>query len=115
MGNSTTTIEKLIERVEVYCKTSFELWTLNAIYKASDLVSSLVVKLALTVVVLLLFSMINIGLALWIGESLNKYYYGFFVMAAFYLLFLFLIYVFRNKWVKSPVSDFIINESLKKN
>lgn len=115
MENSTTTIEKLIERVEVYCKTSFELWKLNTIYKASDLFSSLATRLAISVVVLFFFSMINIGLALWIGESLDKYYYGFFVIAAFYLLLICILYVFRNKWVKNPVSNFIISESLKKN
>ena len=115
MENNTTTIEKLIERVEVYCKTSFELWKLNAIDKASDLFSSLAVKLTLTIVVIFFFSMINVGLALWIGESLDKYYYGFFVIAAFYLLLLFILYVFRNKWIKNPVSNFVISESLKKN
>ena len=57
----------------------------------------------------------NIGLALWIGEVLGYSYCGFFVVAAFYLLLALLIYWFRNQWIKNPVSNFIISQSLKKN
>ena len=115
MGNSTTTIEKLIEKAEVYIKTTFELHKLNAICRVAEIFSSLAVKLAIAVVVVFFSLMINIGLALWIGDLLGKFYYGFFVIASFYLLLILILYVFRNKWIKNPASNFIISQSLKEN
>lgn len=115
MKNSATTIEKLIEKAEVYSKTTLELCKYNAIYKAADVFSSLAIKIVIAIVVVLFSLMVNIGLALWIGKVLGSSYYGFFVVAAFYLLLALLIYWFRNQWIKNPVSNFIISQSLKKN
>lgn len=114
MENSNTTIEKLIEKIEVYSKITFEILKFKAIYKTADLFSLLAIRLAFSVVVIFLFSMFNIGLSFWIGESLGKFYYGFFVVAAFYLFLIFIIYVFKYKSLRASVSNFIISESLKK-
>lgn len=115
MKNSATTIEKLIEKAEVYSKTTLELYKFNAIYKAADVLSSLAIKIVITIVVVLFSLMVNVGLALWIGEALGSSYYGFFIVAAFYLALAIVIYWFRNQWIKNPVSNFIISQSLKKN
>lgn len=115
MENTITTIEKLIEKAEVYSKTTLELCKLNAIYKAATIFSKLAIRLVLIVVVVLFSLMVNIGLALFLGEYFGKTYYGFFIIALFYLLLGILIYLFRNQWIKEPVSNFIISQSLRKN
>jgi hypothetical protein len=109
----TTTIEKLIEKVELYSKTSIELFKYNAIFKSADLFSNLAVKLAIIVVVIMFSLLLNIGLALWIGKLLGESYYGFFVIASFYFIIGILIYTFRNNWIKKPVSNFIISKLQK--
>jgi len=113
MENSTTNIEKLFEKAEIYTKTSFELCKFNAIYKSANIFSSLAVKLIIAIVVVLFLLFANIGLALWVGELLGEIYYGFFAIATVYLLFALLIFIFRNSWIKKPVSNFIISQSLK--
>lgn len=115
MENSTTTIETLIEKAKIYSKTTFELYKYNAIYKAADVISTLAIKLIITVFLVLFSLMINIGLALWIGELLGNSYYGFFVIAAVYLFMALIVYFFRNQLIKNPVSNLIISQSLKKN
>ncbi|MGH2664207.1 hypothetical protein [Flavobacterium sp.] len=110
---NNSAIEKLIERAEAYAKTSLELYKYNAIDKSADIFSTLAVRLAITVVLIMFSLMINIGLALWIGEILGKAYYGFFVIAVFYLLLALLLYIFRKQWIKNPVSNFIIVKTLK--
>jgi hypothetical protein len=110
MENSTATIEKLIEKAEIYSKTMLELYKYNTVYKSTDIFSDLSVKLAITIVAVISSFFANIGLALWIGSELGETYYGFFVIAFAYLLFLILIYILRNKWIKIPVSNFIINK-----
>lgn len=110
MENSTTTIEKLIEKAEIYSKTSLELFKYEAVYKSADIFSNLAAKLALSIVVVLFLLLVNIGLALWVGQYLGETYLGFFVIAFGYLFLAILLYVFREKWVKNPVSNFIINK-----
>src|ERR1019366_7522455 len=114
MNNSATSIETLFERAEDYSKTTIELIKLSAIDKSAELVSSLAARLAIFMVVALFILIINIGLAMWIGELLGKTYYGFFAVGGFYVLISILLYAFRNQWIKTPVSNSIINQMLKK-
>jgi len=85
----------------------------QTVYKSADIFSTLAVRLSITTVIVMFSLLINIGLALWIGEALGKSYYGFFVIALFYLFVAMLFYVFRKQWIKKPVSNFIIDRTLK--
>lgn len=113
MNNPATTIEMLFEKAEDYGKTTIELLKLNAIDKSADVVSSIATKLAIAIVVLMFMSIINIGLSLWIGELLGKLYYGFFVVAGFYGLVIFVLYAFRSALIKTPISNSLIIKMLK--
>ena len=110
MENSTTTIEKLIEKAEIYSKTSLELCKYEAVYKSADIFSNLAVKLIIGIVVVLFLLLISVGLSLCVGQYLGETYLGFFVIAFCYLCLAILLYIFREKWVKNPVSNFIINK-----
>lgn len=115
MENSSTTVEKLIEKIEIYVKTSFDLFGYNLVYKSADILSVIAVKLAIAIVVVLSFLIASIGLSLWIGEQLERVYYGFFIIAGAYLLFALMVSIFKNIWIKRPISNFIIKQTLKKN
>ncbi|WP_310556918.1 hypothetical protein [Flavobacterium sp.] len=115
MENSTATIEKLIEKAEIYSKTTLELCKYEAVYKSADIFSNLAVKVAMTIVVVMFLLLINVGLALWVGQELGEIYYGFFVVGFGYFCLAFLLYIFREEWVKNPVSNFIINKMKNEN
>ncbi len=115
MENTTTTIEKLIEKSEIYAKTTIELCKYEAVYKSADIFSNLAVKMAITLVVVLFLLLMNIGLALCVGKYLGEMYYGFFLVAFGYLCLAILLYFFREVWVRRPVSNFIINKMKDKN
>jgi uncharacterized membrane protein len=114
MDTTKNTLENLIEKAETYSKTSLELYKLNTIYKSADVLSTLAIKLVITIVLIIVALMLNIGLALWFGSLLGETFYGFFIIAAFYVLLSLIIYFFKNEWIKHPVSDFIISQTLKK-
>lgn len=113
MTANSNAIEKLIEKVERYSKTSIELFKCNAILKSADIFSNMAAKLTIIVVVIMFSFLLNIGLALWIGKLLGESYYGFFVIAFIYFFIGILIYTFRNNWIKNPVSKFIITKLQK--
>lgn len=110
MENNITTIEKLIEKAETYSKTSLALCKNEAVYKLADISSNLTVKLVMAVVVILFLLFTNIGLALYIGAFLEATYLGFFVIGFGYFFFSILLYIFRESWIITPVSNFIIHK-----
>ena len=115
MENSSTTIEKLIEKIEIYVKTTFDLFGYNLVYKSADIISVIAAKLSIATVVVLSFLIASIGLSLFVGEQLEKIYYGFFVISGAYLLLALMLSIFKNIWIKRPVSNFIIKQTLKNN
>lgn len=113
MENNTSTIEKLIEKAETYGRTSFELLQCHVIYRSTDMIAKLAVKLVLSVVLILFLFVASIGAAMWIGEYCNKPYNGFFIVALCYVVLAVFIYALRYELIKKPVSNFIIKGSLK--
>lgn len=113
MKNYETAIETLLEKAEDCGKTTLELMKLKAINSSADVISSFAIKITLITIIALFIFIVNIGVALWIGDLLGKSYYGFFVVAAFYGLLAILFRSYLHRWVKVPVSNFIIEQMLK--
>jgi hypothetical protein len=59
------------------------------------------------------FLIVNIGLALWVGKLLGDSFYGFFIVGGFYALLAIPLHIFREQWIKYPISNSIIKELLK--
>ena len=113
MEEKATLIESLFEKSEAYAKTNFDLFKLKAIDISADAVSTIFAKLILFIVVMLIILLLNIGLALWLGELLGKLYYGFFIIVAFYVLVALFLH-FKSDIIKSPVNDALILKMLNK-
>lgn len=112
MEQQENLIESLIEKGEQYGKTTFELIKLKALDKSADVTSTMVSWLIVVVLIVLFFLILNIGLALWLGELLGKDYFGFFTVAGFYGLLALIFGIFRVKLVKKPVNNSIISQVL---
>jgi O-antigen ligase len=113
MEPESNPIESLGKKAGEYLETRIELFKLKAADKSADIVSEMVSRLVLIVFLSLFLLIVNIGIALFIGQVVGKNYYGFFIVAGFYGLCGVLFYLFRNKWVKKPVSDGIIKKMTK--
>lgn len=114
MENTATTIEMLFDKAEDYTKTTIELIKLSAVDKTADILSSLLSRLTVSIVFVMFVLLINIGISLWLGELLGKVYYGFFVVSSAYLLVAIALYIYKDKWLKIPISNFIIVKMFKK-
>jgi hypothetical protein len=60
----------------------------------------------------LFFITLNFGISLWLGALMGQSYLGFFVVAGFYGLAGIILYAFRNKWIKKPLNNSMINQML---
>lgn len=110
-----TAIETIFEKVEDYSKTTIELVTLKAIDKTADIVSSLAITIILFIVFASVALLVSIGLAIWLGTLTGALYNGFFIMAGVYMLIGLVVYIFRKDWIKTSVSNSLIDSMLKSN
>lgn len=112
MENQPNTFGSVIENAGDYLETRLDLLKLQAISKSSDVTSSVVSRMIILLMVSFAVFILNMGLALWVGELLGKVYLGFFVVAGFYMLVGLLLHLFRRTWLKEPVSSLIIKKML---
>jgi hypothetical protein len=113
MEDNTGLLELLLEKATDYGKTSVELVKLKTIDKASDVVSSMVPHSVVFVLLASFMLFLNLGLALWLGDILGKTFYGFFAVAAFYVVAGLVIHFFMHKWIKRLVGNYFIKTVLK--
>lgn len=105
-------LEVLVDRLEQFAKTTLELVQLKAVNKLSQVVASLASVLVILVFSLMCLLILNIGLALWLGELLGEDYWGFFVVAGFYGLVGCILFVFRDKLIKTPAKNIVVDQAL---
>ncbi|HPH82006.1 MAG TPA: hypothetical protein PL185_05515 [Flavobacteriales bacterium] len=115
MEDQATIMESILEKGELYTQTNIELIRLKTIGKSAEVFSSLAGGFVIFVSVLIVLMMINIGAAIWIGSLFGVSYYGFFIVACFYLLITIIFLAFKNVLIKMPISNLIINNLYKLN
>ena len=111
MEDKKTFIEPLFERVEEYGKTSFELIKLKALGKVVHAVSAFVSRGIMVLIFLVVMVFANIGVAFWLSDLLGKLYYGFFCVAAFYVVVGFVLYFLREP-IKKCLGNSIVSHLL---
>ncbi len=112
MENEKSAIESLIEKVETYGKTSFDLLKLKAVDKTAEAVSTTVSYVFMALFIFMFVLFVSIGSALWLGELLGKTYYGLFCVAGFYGILGVVLYLLRGSIIKKPVTNSIITHAL---
>jgi hypothetical protein len=108
MDNKTSSVESLLESFRNYSETRIDLLKLKAIDKSSSMISSVVSIICVLLIAFIFIVLLNIGIALLLGELRGKAYYGFFIVAAFYAIIGIILYSSRDKWVKTPVINSLV-------
>ncbi|MDR7211950.1 hypothetical protein [Flavobacterium piscis] len=113
METNATTNENIFEKAENYTRTSLELVKLRTVSASADVLSTITSKIAVGAVVAFFTLFLNIGLSLWIGKELGEYYYGFFILAGFYLIVAIVLHTFQHSLIKTPIGNLVISSILK--
>lgn len=112
MEDESTPVEALLQRAQAFTRTSIKLFKYKATDKLAEMLSGLAVIVIIVVVLSLFFVNLNFGIALLLGDLFGKTWLGFIVVAGFYGVIGLIVYLFRDKWIKRPVSEAIILELL---
>lgn len=105
-------IELLYNKVKEYTETTIELYKLNGIEAAADVLSSIVSRIVIILVFALFTLFINVTISLLIGNLLGAYYWGFLIVSGFYLIILIILYS-NSKLIKTPITNLVIEKLLK--
>lgn len=111
-SDTSNPVKSLFADASDYVKNKKDLWKLKAIDKGSDVISSVIEKVALFFIAILFIILFNIALALWIGSLVGSNYGGFFIMAGLYALIGILLHTMRDKLIKAPISRSLIKKFL---
>lgn len=111
--NTAESIRTLIDKSKDYLETKIELTKLKTIDKSADVLSTVIVMVSVIFIGSLFVIFVSIALALLLGRLLGAYYYGFFIMGGLYAILLLVIYVQKDKWIKTPIANGLINKMLK--
>ena len=113
MEDNTRLLELLLERASEYGKTSLELIKLKTLDKTTDVASSLVPQSVVLVFLASFMLFLNLAVALWLGDILGKAFYGFLVVAAFYMFAGIFVHFFMHKKIKKLVANYLIKRFLR--
>ena len=106
-------VQSLMESAESYAGTSIELAKLKSLDAAGKIASSFIAQGSVIVMITFFALFFNVGLALLIGENMGHIYYGFFIVAGFYLLVGMIFHFYLRSWISRPISNLIIKEALQ--
>ncbi len=110
MENKPTNVEELLQKLKDYADVRIDLFKLKSINKVSGFMSTAITMFVIAIIFSAVFLCITVGLALWIGSYLDQSYWGFFIMAAVYLIIGLVLYSNRNKFIKTKISNNLIKE-----
>lgn len=110
MESPSSSTELLFESLEIYGKTTFELAKLKALEALSKGMAALFASLGVVIMLSLFVVLFSIGVAILLGEVLGKPSYGFFIVAAFYLVAGLLSHYFLYQWIKAPIGNILIKQ-----
>ncbi|MEI9910403.1 MAG: phage holin family protein [Bacteroidota bacterium] len=113
MPSTVEHIEELVTKAGDLAETKIELWKLKTAGKISETLSSLICVMAIALFTGAAITIISIGAAIYIGSYMGDISYGFFIVGGFYALAGLLLYLFRKKWIKIPLSNLIIDKIIK--
>ena len=103
-------IQNVVQNVENSLRLRYEIWKLKAIARTAETASSIVSVLIILFIGLVAFTVLSIGLAYWLGLLLKNTSYGFFIVGGFYVIVCVLIFVLRNKIIKAPMQNFLLDK-----
>lgn len=105
----------ITENLKDYLSTNYELIKLQVTERTSVIGSVLLSTLIITIIGLLFFFALSLGVSFYLSALIGDTFSGFLIVAGFYLLIGLILYVGRKNIIESPIRDKIIQILLNKN
>lgn len=111
MADKINFMELLFKIVQGYAKTSYGLLKLKVLHKVTKIISLLISSIVVVIFLSMFIILLNIGVALWLGDLLGKSYYGFFCVAGFYGIIGGVVYFCTQHQIQKWVGKAVISKT----
>ncbi len=105
-------MEDISENIKQYVNTNLEIVKLELTNRTAIIGSELISSIVIGLISFMFLFIFSIGLGFYFSELLNNNFYGFSIVAGFYLVLLLCIVLFRKKLIQTPLRDKIIRKFL---
>ncbi len=106
-------VEELADNAKEYVNTRIESLKLNAAEKSSVIIANGVARVVVAIVFIFFIGLGSIALSLVLGEWIGKIWAGFLTVACFYLLIGIIIWIARERLIRVPVMNALIQQLFK--
>jgi hypothetical protein len=113
MSELFTHIEELAGSARNYLHTRIEVVKLNTAAKVSSVTSNIVARIVVAVVFIFFLFFGGMAAAFALGEWLGRTYWGFLAVAGFYLIAGIVVWLAREKMIRMPIMNAIIEQLFK--
>ncbi len=103
-------LDELLDKIKLYLNTRMELGKLTLIEKGVLLFANLLTDGLVVVFLILGFLFVSLASGFYFSELFGNTFAGFFIVALFYFIVAFVIYLIKDKYLEKP----IINGAIKK-
>lgn len=103
----------MIGHIKEYANVRIQLYKLEATERNARLGSEIVAAVIIGITGAFTLMMLSIAAALYLGFIWGAWYWGFLAIGGLYFLLLMIIILNRNRWIKEPVSNSIIDTYFK--
>ena len=103
-------VEELSGHVIDYMQTMYKLGKVKLTEKVANSAALAISGFIIIFFILLMLLIGGIGVAWWIGERMNNMPAGFMLVAAFYLLFAGVLFLFRKKFIYPAIRNRIVKK-----
>ncbi len=112
MADKINFMELLFKIIQGYAKTSYELLKLKVLHKVTKIISLFISSIVVVIFLSMFIILLNIGVALWLGDVLGKSYYGFFCVAGLYGIIGGILYFFTQHQIRKCIGKSITSKTL---
>ena len=103
-------LDELLEKAEEYTEEKIQLFKLKTAKQTVNIASGIAYTLLFWGIVAIALLLINIGIAIWVGQLLSSNFAGFLILSAVYLIVALIIKAFRKPVIENSVKNNIIQK-----
>jgi hypothetical protein len=114
MSELTSITGRMFQHAKEYIDVKVDLFKLDAVERNAKLASGLVAAVIIGIIGIFTLLMLSMAAAFWLGSIWGAWYWGFLAVGGGYLVIFVLVYLNRNRWIREPVHDSIVDQYFEK-
>jgi energy-coupling factor transporter transmembrane protein EcfT len=106
-------VEELAEHVKEYVNNRISSMKLSTAEKSSGLLANIIARVIVVLVFVFFVAFVSIALAFFLAKKTGELYWGFLMVAGFYLLLALLVWALKERILRMPIMNAMLEQFFK--